>query len=376
MKIIHTADWHLGKIIYSNYMTQEQEYILEQFINYVEKNKPDVIIISGDIYDRSIPPSEAVNLLNKVLSNIVIKNKIPTMIISGNHDSEERLEFLNGILSEMDLHIEGKIKKQIKKVIINKNSKDKTNFYLLPYIEMQKVKDLYEIDFQTKNEAMKYIIKEMKIDTNEINILISHEYVAGGIESDSERILSIGGTEYIDPQILKDFDYVALGHLHGPQKIKYEKIRYSGSLMKYSFSETNQKKGMNLIEINQKNDIKIKQINFKPKRDMKIIKGLFNEIIKMENTDDYLHIIIEDQEPIYEAINKLRTKYPNVLSLEFPNLKTNNDIKTNKKNIKNISPNELFYYFYEEIKGKKINENQKTYTNKLFEEILKERSEE
>lgn len=242
MKIIHTADWHLGKIIYSNYMTQEQEYILEQFINYVEKNKPDVIIISGDIYDRSIPPSEAVNLLNKVLSNIVIKNKIPTMIISGNHDSEERLEFLNGILSEMDLHIEGKIKKQIKKVIINKNSKDKTNFYLLPYIEMQKVKDLYEIDFQTKNEAMKYIIKEMKIDTNEINILISHEYVAGGIESDSERILSIGGTEYIDPQILKDFDYVALGHLHGPQKIKYEKIRYSGSLMKYSFSETNQKK--------------------------------------------------------------------------------------------------------------------------------------
>ncbi|MDO7976772.1 exonuclease SbcCD subunit D [Oceanotoga teriensis] len=376
MKIIHTADWHLGKIIYSNYMTQEQEYILEQFINYVEKNKPDVIIISGDIYDRSIPPSEAVNLLNKVLSNIVIKNKIPTMIISGNHDSEERLEFLNGILSEMDLHIEGKIKKQIKKVIINKNSKDKTNFYLLPYIEMQKVKDLYEIDFQTKNEAMKYIIKEMKIDTNEINILISHEYVAGGIESDSERILSIGGTEYVDPQILKDFDYVALGHLHGPQKIKYEKIRYSGSLMKYSFSETNQKKGMNLIEINQKNDIKIKQINFKPKRDMKIIKGLFNEIIKMENTDDYLHIIIEDQEPIYEAINKLRTKYPNVLSLEFPNLKTNNDIKTNKKNIKNISPNELFYYFYEEIKGKKINENQKTYTNKLFEEILKERSEE
>ncbi|PWJ95282.1 exodeoxyribonuclease I subunit D [Oceanotoga teriensis] len=376
MKIIHTADWHLGKIIYSNYMTQEQEYILEQFINYVEKNKPDVIIISGDIYDRSIPPSEAVNLLNKVLSNIVIKNKIPTMIISGNHDSEERLEFLNGILSEMDLHIEGKIKKQIKKVIINKNSKDKTNFYLLPYIEMQKVKDLYEIDFQTKNEALKYIIKEMKIDTNEINILISHEYVAGGIESDSERILSIGGTEYIDPQILKDFDYVALGHLHGPQKIKYEKIRYSGSLMKYSFSETNQKKGMNLIEINQKNDIKIKQINFKPKRDMKIIKGLFNEIIKMENTDDYLHIIIEDQEPIYEAINKLRTKYPNVLSLEFPNLKTNNDIKTNKKNIKNISPNELFYYFYEEIKGKKINENQKTYTNKLFEEILKERSEE
>ncbi|MDN5342692.1 MAG: repair protein SbcD/Mre11 [Oceanotoga sp.] len=376
MKIIHTADWHLGKIIYSNYMTQEQEYILEQFINYVEKNKPDVIIISGDIYDRSIPPSEAVNLLNKVLSNIVIKNKIPTMIISGNHDSEERLEFLNGILSEMDLHIEGKIKKQIKKVIINKNSKDKTNFYLLPYIEMQKVKDLYEIDFQTKNEAMKYIIKEMKIDTNEINILISHEYVAGGIESDSERILSIGGTEYIDPQILKDFDYVALGHLHGPQKIKYEKIRYSGSLMKYSFSETNQKKGMNLIEINQKNDIKIKQINFKPKRDMKIIKGLFNEIIKMENTDDYLHIIIEDQEPIYEAINKLRIKYPNVLSLEFPNLKTNNDIKTNKKNIKNISPNELFYYFYEEIKGKKINENQKTYTNKLFEEILKERSEE
>lgn len=373
MKIIHTADWHLGKIIYSNYMTEDQKYILNNFINYLNQNKPDVLIIAGDLYDRAIPPSEAVNLLNKTLSKIVLEMKIPTLIISGNHDSSERLEFLNGILSGMDLHIEGTLKKEVKKVTFD-DTFGPVNFYLLPYVEFQKAKDIFEIDFENKTQALKHYIDNLNLNEKERNILISHEYILGGEESESERPLSIGGSEFVDYSVFEKFDYVALGHLHRPQKFKNEKINYSGSLLKYSFSESNHKKGMNLIEIKEKGNIDIQKISFETERDMRVIKGMFDEIMKEESTDDYLHIVLENENPVYDAINKLRSKFPNVLSLDFPNLKTNDDIKTSNKNIKDISPVELFESFYEEVKQTQIKKEEKEIVENIFNEILTKRS--
>lgn len=373
MKIIHTADWHLGKIIYSNYMTEDQKYILNNFINYLSQNKPDVLIIAGDLYDRAIPPSEAVNLLNKTLSKIVLEMKIPTLIISGNHDSAERLEFLNGILSGMDLHIEGTLKKEVKKVTFSDNY-GPVNFYLLPYVEFQKAKDIFEIDFENKTQALKHYIDNMNINKKERNILISHEYIMGGEESESERPLSIGGSEFVDYSVFEIFDYVALGHLHRPQKFKNEKINYSGSLLKYSFSESNHKKGMNLVEIKEKGKVDIQKISFNTERDMKVMKGMFDEIMKEKSTDDYLHIVLENEKPVYDAINKLRSKFPNVLSLDFPNLKTNDDIKTSDKNIKDISPVELFETFYEEVKQTQIKKEEKKIVENIFNEILTKRS--
>jgi exonuclease SbcD len=373
MKIIHTADWHLGKIIYSNYMTEDQKYILNNFITYLKQNKPDVLIIAGDLYDRAVPPSEAVNLLNKTLSKIVLEMKIPTLIISGNHDSSERLEFLNGILSGMDLHIEGTLKKEIKKVTFN-DSFGPVNFYLLPYVEFQKARDIFEIDFENKTQALKYYIDNMNINEKERNILISHEYIMGGEESESERPLSIGGSEFVDYSVFEKFDYVALGHLHRPQKFKNEKINYSGSLLKYSFSESNNKKGMNLVKIKEKGNIDVQKISFETERDMRVMKGLFDEIMKEESTDDYLQIILENEKPVYDAINKLRSKFPNVLSLDFPNLKTNDDIKTSDKNIKDISPVELFESFYEEVKQTQIKKEEKEIVENIFNEILTKRS--
>jgi len=373
MKIIHTADWHLGKIIYSNYMTEDQKYILNNFINYLSQNKPDVLIIAGDLYDRAVPPSEAVNLLNKTLSKIVLEMKIPTLIISGNHDSSERLEFLNGILSGMDLHIEGTLKKEVKKITFD-DAFGPVNFYLLPYIEFQKAKDIFEIDFENKTQALKNYIDNMNINEKERNILISHEYIMGGEESESERPLSIGGSEFVDYSIFEIFDYVALGHLHRPQKFKNEKINYSGSLLKYSFSESNHKKGMNIVEIKEKGNIDVQKISFETVRDMKVIKGMFDEIMKKESTDDYLHIVLENENPVYDAINKLRSKFPNVLSLDFPNLKTNDDIKTSDKNIKDISPVELFESFYEEVKQTQIKKEEKEIVENIFNEILTKRS--
>ncbi len=373
MKIIHTADWHLGKIIYSNYMTEDQKYILNNFITYLKQNKPDVLIIAGDLYDRAVPPSEAVNLLNKTLSKIVLEMKIPTLIISGNHDSSERLEFLNGILSGMDLHIEGTLKKEIKKVTFN-DSFGPVNFYLLPYVEFQKARDIFEIDFENKTQALKHYIDNININEKERNILISHEYIMGGEESESERPLSIGGSEFVDYSVFEKFDYVALGHLHRPQKFKNEKINYSGSLLKYSFSESNNKKGMNLVKIKEKGNIDVQKISFETERDMRVMKGLFDEIMKEESTDDYLQIILENEKPVYDAINKLRSKFPNVLSLDFPNLKTNDDIKTSDKNIKDISPVELFESFYEEVKQTQIKKEEKEIVENIFNEILTKRS--
>ncbi|SDC71640.1 exonuclease SbcCD subunit D [Geotoga petraea] len=373
MKIIHTADWHLGKIIYSNYMTEDQKYILNNFITYLKQNKPDVLIIAGDLYDRAVPPSEAVNLLNKTLSKIVLEMKIPTLIISGNHDSSERLEFLNGILSGMDLHIEGTLKKEIKKVTFN-DSFGPVNFYLLPYVEFQKARDIFEIDFENKTQALKHYIDNININEKERNILISHEYIMGGEESESERPLSIGGSEFVDFSVFEIFDYVALGHLHRPQKFKNEKINYSGSLLKYSFSESNNKKGMNLVKIKEKGNIDVQKISFETERDMRVMKGLFDEIMKEESTDDYLQIILENEKPVYDAINKLRSKFPNVLSLDFPNLKTNDDIKTSDKNIKDISPVELFESFYEEVKQTQIKKEEKEIVENIFNEILTKRS--
>jgi exonuclease SbcD len=373
MKIIHTADWHLGKIIYSNYMTEDQKYILNKFINYLQQNKPNVLIIAGDLYDRAVPPSEAVNLLNKTLSKIVLEMKIPTLIISGNHDSSERLEFLNGILSGMNLHIEGTLKKEVKKVTFSDNY-GPVNFYLLPYVEFQKAKDIFEINFENKTQALKHYIDNLDLNEKERNILISHEYILGGEESESERPLSIGGSEFVDYSVFEIFDYVALGHLHRPQKFKNEKINYSGSLLKYSFSESNHKKGMNLVEIKEKGNIDIQKIPFETERDMKVMKGMFDEIMKKESTDDYLHIVLENEKPVYDAINKLRSKFPNVLSLDFPNLKTNDDIKTSDKNIKDISPVELFESFYEEVKQTQIKKEEKEIVENIFNDILTKRS--
>jgi len=373
MKFIHTADWHLGKIIYSNYMTQDQKYVLDNFLAYLSETPPDVLLISGDLYDRGIPPSEAINLLNEVLSKVVLELKIPTLIISGNHDSDERLEFLNGILSNMNLHIEGTLKKEVKKVTF-KDEFGLVNFFMLPYVDPQKASDIFEMNFKNKTQLLKHYIDSTDVNEDERNVLIAHEYIMGGLNSESERPLSIGGSEYVDSSIFDKFDYVALGHLHRPQKIK--NIYYSGSLLKYSFSEVDHKKGMNLVEMKEKGSILVEKLSFNTAKDMKVIRGYFDDIMKTESSDDYLQIILENSKPVYDAINKLRAKFPNVLSLDFPNLKTNDEIKTKDYNINKISPMDLFESFYKEVKNQELSFEEKQIVTIIFNELLKTSGEE
>jgi exonuclease SbcD len=367
MKIIHTADWHLGKIIYSVHLTEEQEFILNQFVDYIESNPVDALIISGDIFDRSIPPAEAVELFNKIFTKISIDLKIPVFMIAGNHDGPERLENLNGILSAMNFFIEGKFKEKVKKVSL-KDEYGVVNFFMLPYVETSYIKQFDE-NISSKTDALKFLINNMEINENERNILIGHEFVLGGIESDSERPLSLGGTEFVDASVFDVFDYVALGHLHKTQSFKSKKINYSGSLLKYSFNEVNQEKGMNLITINEKNNITIEKISFTPKRDMKIIEGYFDEIIQKEVIEDYLLIKLKDEKTIYDAIGRLNKKFPNVLALEFP--KIDSVYNRSLEDVKSINPIEIFESFYNDVKNTELTSGQKEISKIIFEEALK-----
>ena len=305
----------------------------------------------------------------------MLEFRIPTIIISGNHDSAERLEFLNGILSGMDLHIEGVLKDEVKKVTYT-DEYGLVNFFLLPYVDFFKARDLFGMNFKNKTEVISKFIEKMSIDENERNVLVAHEYVLGGEESESERVLSIGGSEYIEPSIFEVFDYVALGHLHRPQNILSQKICYPGSLLKYSFSESYHEKGMNIVDFKEKGNINIQKLRFKVKRDMRVIKGFFKEVMEKEQTDDYLHVILEDENIVVEGMNKLKSRFPNVLSLEYPNSKTNKNIKSLEKDIQKISPIELFEIFFKEVKGRELNLDEKEIVKSVFEVVISERSDE
>ncbi len=250
MRILHTSDWHLGRIFHGVHLTEDQAYMLEQLIQLIKDRRPDVILVAGDIFDRSVPPVEAVNLLDDTLSKILMDYKIPTIMISGNHDSPDRVDFGSRLMEESKLHIVGRFNNSQKPVMVE-DKFGAVYFYPLPYVEPAIVRDSIGAEVHSHDEAMKVLMENIKstMDKEKRNVLITHTFAAGGEASESERPLSIGGSSVVDAAYFNDFDYVALGHLHRPQRIGGENIRYSGSLMKYSFSEATQKKHIPIIEM-------------------------------------------------------------------------------------------------------------------------------
>ncbi|PAB57526.1 exonuclease SbcCD subunit D [Anaeromicrobium sediminis] len=325
MKIIHTADWHIGKLVHGIHMTEDQAYILEEFIKLIEIEKPQVVIIGGDLYDRSIPPVEAVELLDYVFTRIIDMG-VKIVAIGGNHDSADRVSFGNKILKNKGLYIEGKIKDTIEPIKIE-DEYGPVNFYLLPYADPVIVREVYKNEeVKSHDMAMKVIIDKIKENMNkdERNILVCHSFLRGDSDpetSESELPLSIGGSEYVSVDHFLDFDYVALGHLHRPQRVKEEKIRYSGSLLKYSFSETTQNKSVTLIDMKEDGQVEIKFEKLKTIRDMRKIKGEINKLLDPSvyegtNCEDYIMAILTDEGEIIDPIGKLRQVYPNILRIE------------------------------------------------------------
>lgn len=322
MKILHTSDWHLGRSLGGFSLLEDQRYILEQILQIIESEKVDVLIIAGDIYDKSIPSEGAVELFNEFLSKVVLEHKIYTIAIAGNHDSEERIDFGSKLFESQNLYIVGKSPKGYEKLQIT-IGKESVDVFLVPYIEPSKVREIAgDETIKRHDEAMAYLVSEMKKEqTERPSIVVAHAFVTGGEVSDSERRLSVvGGAELVNAQHFKDFNYTALGHLHKKQAMGREYIRYSGSLLKYSISEANQAKGYVLIDFNQEGIVAIEERSFDVLRDVRVLKGSVEEIIAQSEADthkdDYVYAKLTGNY-VQDVTARLRHIYPHILGSEW-----------------------------------------------------------
>ena len=277
MRFVHISDIHLGKLLYQQNLLEIQADLLNQVCDYLVDNEIDVLVMAGDIYDRSVPSNEAIDVLNDFLTKVILKYHKKVLMIAGNHDSASRLSFVSGLLRQEGLYIEAYPAKQMKPIEI-----EGVNFYLMPFFKPSYIRYLYEDEqIVTYQDAFRCYLEHQKIDFTKPNVLITHQFIAGNSEvmrSESETVLSVGGTEIIDVSLVKQFDYVALGHIHAPQKISTETIRYSGSLMRYSFDEVNQTKSIVEVTIDNKK-VSYQLVSLQPKQDLIKITGSFDEIM-------------------------------------------------------------------------------------------------
>lgn len=375
MKIFHTADWHLGKIVQGVSMLEDQAYVLTQFINDIKEQKPDIVIIAGDLYDRSVPPVEAVQLLNDVLNNIIIDLKTPVLAIAGNHDSATRIDYGSALMKGSGLHKSGQLVNEIEPIIYE-DEDGEVHFYLVPFAEPSVVRQVFKDDTVTTHElAMRKIVEhiESKMDHTKRNVFIGHAFVTQNGEkeentSDSERKLTVGGTECINSEMFDSFDYVALGHLHQAHFVRKESIQYAGSPLKYSESEITHKKGYLQIELLSDGTTKVEKRLFTPRRDMRIVQDSIENILKYPINEDYVFIKLTDTHFVKSAMEQLRTVFPNVLHIERLAIVNQLTEQATKVNRTKLSDEQLFQEFYSEMTGQEPDE----FIQQLFEEAFQE----
>jgi exonuclease SbcD len=383
MKILHTGDWHLGKIVNQVYMTEDQEHILEELIGIIREERPDALVIAGDIYDRAVPPVEAVELLDRTFSRILLELGVPILAISGNHDSAERLAFCSGIMGDMGLHIEGGLKAEARKVTLE-DCYGPVNFYLIPYADPAVARTVLGDDgIRTHEDAFRAVLRNIResMPAGERNVVVGHGFVTGVVDleqSDSERPLSIGGTDHVDAEIFRGFEYTALGHLHSAQKVTDDTIRYAGSILKYSFSEVRHRKSAALVMLGEKGTAPVIELKeLAPRRDMRIIKGGLSELLKAgeeERSEDYIRAVLTDEGELMDPMNKLRTVYPNVLELVRENKdRAAGEARTSAgEGYKHKTKMELFRSFYENITGEELTDDKEKVMLGIIEQVEKE----
>jgi exonuclease SbcD len=380
MRVLHTGDWHIGKLVHGVHMTEDQRWVLDQLIDLLEEERVEVLIIAGDVYDRSIPPTEAVELLDQVLSQVVMKLGIKVILISGNHDSPDRLDFGGKLLKDQGLHIVGKLKIDQEPIVLE-DEFGEIHFHPIPYNDPAVTKAVYGMEGSVSHdEAMAEILSAIRkrMDESVRNVVVSHGFVVGSKDpetSESERPLSIGGTEYVKVKHFDGFDYVALGHLHRPQKVGKETIRYAGSLLKYSFSEAQQHKSITLLDLKEKGNIIIREKNLAPRRDLRVIQGSLDDLLNKEvytlgNQTDYIHAILTDQEKLYEPMQKLRSVYPNILQLERERSEQERTLSSFlQREMIGKDPTDLFSEFYSKVTGGNVLSQQ---AQRAFEKVFSE----
>lgn len=372
MKLIHLSDLHLGKRLNEFSLLADQKYILSQILSIAKEIFADGVIISGDVYDKSVPSLEAVELFDSFLVELS-KANLKTFVISGNHDSPERLAFGEKLIQKSGIFISPSFSGKIEPITLT-DDYGKINFYLLPFIKPAHVKRFFSEDFSSYTTALKKVIDGMEIDQRERNLLITHQFVTGAVRSESEEI-TVGGTDNVDAEVFTPFDYVALGHIHKPQNVS-EKIRYCGTPLKYSFSELNHQKSVTVIEFKEKGNLIISTIPLKPLRDLAEIKGTYLELTKKdfyENStfkNDYLSVILTDENDVIDAMAKLRVIYPYIMKLSYDNSRTRQNMLLDQvENAENLPPIELFSNLYQLQNNKPLTGEQKNFVEKLIEDI-------
>ncbi len=377
MKLIHLSDLHIGKRVNEYSMIEDQKYILDRILDIIDIEQPKGIIIAGDVYDKTIPPAEAVQVFDDFLVSLANRN-LQVFIISGNHDSPERLSFGSRLMDSKGIHFSPVYNGNVEPIQIN-DEFGLINIFMLPFIKPANVRRFFDQEINTYTDAVSAAIKQMNINTDNRNLIITHQFVTGALRTDSEEI-SVGGTDNVDATVFKDFDYVALGHIHRAQKCLSENIRYCGTPLKYSFSEAKDCKSVTVLELKEKGSVLIKTVELKPLRDMVEIKGKYNDIMLKsfyENTTyqhDYIHITLTDEDDIPDAVSKLRTVYYNLMKIDYDNQRTRSKAYIDAvSNIERKSPLELFSDLYELQNNQTMTQQQKEFVESLIDEIWEDK---
>ncbi|MET1031020.1 exonuclease SbcCD subunit D [Domibacillus tundrae] len=371
MKFIHTADWHLGKMVHGISMIEDQRFILQGLIRLIERERPDALVIAGDLYDRSVPPASAVNLLNETLFTINVEMNVPIVAISGNHDSSERLAFGSTWFRQNRFYLAGKMEKDMFCPVI-----EGVHFHCLPYAEPGVIRHLFDDDsVHTHHDAMNVLTGRLSenMDSDGIHVAVGHAFVTGGETSDSERILSVGGTGNVGAELFAPFQYTALGHLHNPQAIHHPSVKYAGSLLKYSFSEAAHTKSVSIVEIDAQKQVSVTKETLKPVREMKVMAGYFDELMEQDASDDYIKVIIKGEGALIDPMAKLKYKFPHILHLEKMSAAPTafESAASTKKKQNEL---ELFQEFYHAMTGLPFSEEKRAYMTTVLEEAKKEDS--
>lgn len=377
MKFLHIADLHIGKCLNQKSLLEDQKIILDQIVKYMEDYNVEVLMLAGDIYDKQIPSKEAVNLFNDFLCDLILKYHYKVYIISGNHDSVDRLNFASSILKNEGLYIETYANAPISKYEFY-DEYGKVNLYMLPYSSPLYTRVKFDSTCNNYSEMIKYYVENSNIDFSKRNILLTHHtFLHDNMASfsDSEVRFNIGGTEGIDAAYFKDFDYVALGHLHNPQYVNRPHIRYSGSILKYSESEVNIKKVALMVELKEKGNIEITELPLTPLHDLKKIKGAIDELLVNPDVldEDYVYVTLTNDTIIPYAMKRIRLKYPNALSLTYERLSKQLIDKTiDTTDFKEKSIKDQFNEFYKFINNKELSDNQISILDKILEKVEEE----
>lgn len=377
MKLIHISDLHIGKRVNEFSMIEDQRYVLEQILMVVESEQAEGVIIAGDIYDKPVPTAEAVQVFDEFLTRLSGYH-IPIFAISGNHDSAERVAFGAKLMSGSGVYLSPVYEGKVEPVCV-KDSYGELCIYLLPFIKPAVVRHVFEDEeIRSYDDAVRAAVSHMQIDTQKRNVLVAHQFVTGAGRCESEDI-TVGGIDQVDASVFEPFDYAALGHLHSPQHVGRETVRYCGTPLKYSFSEANQEKSVTIVELKEKDNILIHTVKLKPLHDMRKIRGTYLEVTERsfyQSTDreDYIQVTLTDEEDIPDGMQKLRIIYPNLMRLEYDNQRTReSQIVEGSANVERKSELELFEEFYELQNNQPMSRQQREFAKNLIEQIRESR---